>query len=57
MCLMLLLSQLGSSMEVNESEAPSQCRKRLVSLLVTIVVQHALLVRKLEIVRAQRTTY
>lgn len=52
MCLMLLLSQLGSSMEVNESEAPFQCRKRLVSLLVAAVVQHALLVRKLETVRA-----
>lgn len=39
-------------MEVNESEAPFQRRKRLVSLLVAAVVQHALLVRKLETVRA-----
>lgn len=40
MCLMLLLNQLGSSMEVNESEAPFQRRKHLDSLLIAAVVQH-----------------
>lgn len=52
MCLMLLLSQLGSSMEVNDSEASFQCKKHFVSLLIAAVIQHARLVRKLEPVRA-----
>lgn len=49
MCLMLLLSQLGSSMEVNECIA--SLRLHLLSLLAA-VVQHALLKRKHETNRA-----
>lgn len=37
---MLLLNQLGSFMEVKESEAPSQCRKHLDSLLIAAAAQH-----------------